>query len=177
MKFFTLALLCIVLCAPAGFAQADGSPRIEGVGPYPNVVPGQIVELRVEGIGERFISPPSGDVLRVLVTQNGSTRAAVARAAVPVMVREHAPSAGTAGPAGMKSFTGLTFVVPKGLRVGEAEVAVSYRGRKSAPFKLNVVERPQRPVVGGTPIKTISPVSLPPAPVPAGSPSARALCA
>jgi hypothetical protein len=173
MKFFTLASLFILLFAPAGRAQAGGPLRIAGVGPYPNAAPGQIVELRVEGIDARFMSPPGDDVLRILLTQDGSTRTAGARTATPVMVREGQPAAGTVSPVGLKAFTGLTFVVPKGLRAGEAEVVVSYRGRKSAPFKLNVVERPQRPVVGGAPIKTISPASLP-APMPAGSRATRA---
>lgn len=173
MKFLTLALLCILLCAPAGLAQADAAPHIAGVGPYPNAAPGQIVELRVEGIDARLTSPQEGDALRILLTQDGSTRAAAARTATPVMVRERRPGAAAGSPVGMKSFTGLTFVVPKGLRAGEAEVVVSYRGRRSAPFKLNVVERPLRPVVGGAPVKTISPASLP-APTPAGSRATRA---
>jgi hypothetical protein len=172
MKFSALAPLFILLSATAGLAQAEGALRIAGVGPYTDVAPGQIVELRVEGFDERFIAPPSDGGLRILVTQDGSTRAAAARTAAPVIVREGPPAAGAGSSVGMKTFTGVTFVVPKGLRAGEAEVVVSYRGRRSAPFKLNVVERPQRPVVGGAPIKTISPASLP-APMPAGSRASR----
>jgi hypothetical protein len=121
--------------------------------------------LRVEGVVEQFISPPAGDALRILLTQDGATKTARARTAAPVLTRETPP--GAAGPGGMKTFQALTFVVPRGLHAGEAEVVVSFRGRRSAPFKLNVVERPPRPLVGGTAIRTISPASLPPPP-PAG---------
>jgi hypothetical protein len=171
MKLAVLASLFIVLFAPNCLAQAEGALRIAEVGPYPNAAPGQIMELRVEGIDEQLLAPPPGDALRVLVTQDGETRTARARTAAPGMIRETAP--GASGPGGMKMFQGMTFVVPRGLHAGEAEVVVSYRGRKSAPFKLNVVERPLRPLVGGTPIRTMSPASLP-APTPAGAAATRA---
>ncbi|MFL6334002.1 MAG: hypothetical protein ACJ754_11875 [Pyrinomonadaceae bacterium] len=56
----------------------------------------------------------------------------------------------------------MTFVVPRGLHAGEAEVVVSYLDRKSAPFKFNVVNRPLRPLVGGTAIRSMAPGSLAP---------------
>lgn len=164
MKFPTLASLFVLLCALTCNAQADGALRISGVGPYPNVAPGQIIELRVEGLGEQLLSPPPGDALRVLVTQDGSTKTARARTASPGMTREAPP--GAAGPGEMKMFQGMTFVVPRGLHAGEAEVVVSFRGRQSAPYKLNIVERPQRPFVGTTSIKTIAPASMPAGPQP-----------
>ncbi|HWS86373.1 MAG TPA: hypothetical protein VN282_05400 [Pyrinomonadaceae bacterium] len=172
MKFITLATLLLALFAPDCLAQAEGALRIAGVGPYPNVAPGQIVELRVEGVGEHLYAPPPGDALRILVTQDGATKAARARAVGSVRLRENA---GASAPDGfsMKSYQAMTFVVPKGLRAGEAEVVVSFRGRESAPFKLNVVERPLRPLVGGTAIRTLSPAALP-APVPAAAPGRRA---
>lgn len=159
MKLAILATLFVLACAPAASAQADGSLRIASVGPYPSAAPGQIIELRVEGFGEHLISPPPGDALRILVTQDGATKTAGARTTSPMMTREMPP--GADGPGEMRSFQGMTFVVPRGLRAGEAEVVVSFRGRRSAPFKLNVVERPQRPLVGGAPIRSLSPASLP----------------
>lgn len=170
MKLSTLALLFVLLLAPVCPAQDGGAPRIASIGPYPSAAVGQIVELRVEGLNEQFSSPPPGDALRIFVTQDGATKAAGARTAVPVMTRETPP--GADGPGGMRAFQGLTFVVPRGLRAGEAEVVVSFRGRRSAPFKLNVVERPQRPLVGGTPVRSMGPASLP-APAGAGVPGAR----
>lgn len=160
MKLAILAALFVLVFAPVCPAQTDAALRIASVGPYPNVASGQIIELRVEGFGEQLISPPPGDALRILLTQDGATKTARARTASTTMTRETTPGAN--GPGEMKTFQSLTFVVPRGLHAGEAEVVVSFRGRKSAPFKLNVVERPQRPVVGGMPIRTIAPASLPP---------------
>jgi hypothetical protein len=165
MKLIALASLFILLSAPGGLAQAGGAIRIASVGPFDRVAPGQIIELRVEGLGEQFISPPPCDALRVLLTQDGETRTARVRTATPVMIRETPPGAG-GPPADLKTFQGMTFVVPRGLRAGEAEVVVSLRGRRSAPFKLNVVERPLRPVVGATAITSIAPGITPPAPQP-----------
>ncbi|MDT5271911.1 MAG: hypothetical protein QOH49_4097 [Acidobacteriota bacterium] len=173
MKLVTLASLFVLLFALTCFAQAEGSLRIASASPYDRVAPGQIIELRVEGFDQQLLSPPPGDALRVLVTQDGSTKTARARTAAPVMIRETPTDASASAPVSLKMFQGLTFVVPRGLHVGEAEVVVSFRGRKSAPFKLNVVERPLRPVVGGTPIKTIAPASIP-MPPPAGTVATRA---
>ena len=171
------AVALTLSCFAGAAAQSEGALRIAEIAPYDRAAPGQIVELRVEGFGESFISPPAGDALRILLTQGGSTLTARARTATPVMVREARPAhSGTPpdfGAAGMKAYQGLTFVVPRGLHAGEAEVVVSYRGRKSAPFRLNVVERPLRPFVGGAPIKTIAPASLP-APMRAGDAGTRA---
>ncbi|HEX8560376.1 MAG TPA: hypothetical protein VF668_19930 [Pyrinomonadaceae bacterium] len=172
------ALLFALNCHAQAVAQDDASLRVVEVGPYNRVAPGQIVELRVEGLGERLIAPPDGDTLQILLTQDGETLKARARTAAPGFIRELTPAAGAAGaggPAGMKAFQGLTFVVPRGLRAGEAEVVVSHRGRRSAPFRLEVVERPLRPVVGGVSVMTISPASLPTPPAAAKAPVTRAL--
>ena len=177
MKLFALASLFLLLFAPDCLAQA----RIASVMPYDRVVPGQIIELRVEGLGEQLLSPPPGDALRVLVTQDGATKTASVRTAVPVMVRETSPTSESAAKHGivapgevtMKSYQGLTFVVPKGLHVGEAEVVVTLRGRKSAPFKLNIVERPQRPLVALASIVSIAPGVTPPAPQAGGAEALR----
>src|SRR5687767_13468256 len=160
MRLAALAPLSLLLSAFACFGQAaqprqnDAALRINAVAPYPRVAPGQIIELRVEGFDERFISPPPGDVLSILLTQDGATTEARVRTTAPTLVRE-APATPD-GPVGMKQLQSMTFVVPRSLRAGEAEVAVSYRGRRSAPFKLEVVERPQRPAVGSAPVMTIA---------------------
>jgi hypothetical protein len=159
------AALFVLTCLAHAAAQTEAPLRIAEAAPS-SAVPGQIVELRVENFDERFITPPPGDALRILVTQDGSTLTARARTATPTMVRESRPAGndGSPGLAGMKTYQALTFVVPRGLHAGEAEVVVSYRGRKSAPFKLNIAERPGRPVVGTSSIVSIAPASLPPPP-------------
>ena len=169
MRFATLAFLFAIafaLSAPAhAAAQGEAALRIAGVSPYDRAVPGQIIELRVEGFGERLTSPPEDGSLRVLLTQDGATQTAAARTATPMFVREGPATAGGDtgdAPPGMKAFQGVGFVVPRALHAGAVEVVVAYRGKRSAPFRLNIVERPLRPVVGGAGIVTISPASLPP---------------
>lgn len=174
MRLAALRALCAALfalnCLAHAAAQTEAPLHIAEVAPS-RAVPGQIVELRVENFDERFITPPPGAALGILLTQDGSTLTARARTASPTMVRERSTPEGAAPV--MKSYQTLTFVVPRGLHAGEAEVVVSYRGRRSAPFKLNIVERPGRPLVGTTPIVSISPASLPPPPR-AGSAATRA---
>src|ERR1700749_3279168 len=111
MKLVTLATLLLLLFAPNCLAQAEGALRIGGVGPYPKAAPGQIMELRVEGIGEQLFAPPPGDALRILLRQDGGTRRVRARTAAPGMMRQTVP--GAAGPGGMQTFQGITFVVPR----------------------------------------------------------------
>jgi hypothetical protein len=165
------AALFALNCLAHAAAQSAGTLRIAEAGPYDRAVPGQIIELRVEGFDERLITPPPGEALRILLTQDGSTLTARARTASPTMVRE-SRAAPDGGVPVMKPYQSLTFVVPRGLHAGEAEVVVSYRGRKSAPFKLNIVERPGRPIVGTTRIVSMTPASLPPPPI-AGTAATR----
>lgn len=160
MKLVALASLFLLLCAPAGFAQPAGGLRISSVFPYDRVVPGQIVEVLVENMGEQLLGPPPGDALRILLTQDGATKTASARTANPGMVRDTAP--GAPSPGELKPLHAVSFVVPRGLRAGEAGLVVSFRGRKSPPFKLNVVERPQRPLVALTSIVGITPAAVAP---------------
>jgi hypothetical protein len=160
MKLAALASLFILLCVPNCLAQSGAPMRISSVFPYDRVVPGQIIELRLEGFGEQLLAPPPGDVLRVFVTQDGATKTARVRTAMPGMVRETPPGSDTPGE--LKAVQALSFVVPHGLHVGVAEVVVSFRGHQSAPFKLNVVERPQRPVVALTSIVSIAPAAVMP---------------
>jgi hypothetical protein len=170
------AALFALACLAQAAAQPGGSLRIAEAAPSDRVVPGQIVELRVENFDERFITPPPGAALLVLLTQDGSTVTARVRTAAPVMVRESLPAAEGApasAQVGMKTYQALTFAVPRALHAGEAEVAVSYRGRQSAPFKLNIADRPGRPVIGGAPVVSIAPAGLPP-PQPAGTAATRA---
>ncbi|HYH85658.1 MAG TPA: hypothetical protein VEX60_09245, partial [Pyrinomonadaceae bacterium] len=126
MKLKAIATFALMLLVASVVAAQDASAlRIADVGPYDSAVPGQIIELRVEGFGERFTSPP-GDALKVLITQGGTTLTATARTASPVIIRE-APTGGDMSRAEMKTYQGVSFAVPRGLRAGEAEVVVTYR--------------------------------------------------
>lgn len=173
MRLTTLAplfaLVFALSCPPRAAAQGDAALRIADFGGQTRVVPGQIVELRVEGLGERRIAPAETAELRVQLTQDGSTQTAPVRTASSVFVREREPAPGAAAPAdsaaaGMKAYQAISFVLPRGLHAGEAEVVVSYRNRRSAPARLLIMERPPRPIVGGAGIITMSPASMPPPP-------------
>jgi hypothetical protein len=173
MRFKTLAVVTLTLaliCTPAISAQDDTALRVAPLMYSGQVVPGEIMELRVEGLGERFTSPPPGGALQVLVTQDGATQAVAARTATPVFIREvngsaqSGEGAGGVAAGGMKAYQSLSFVVPRGLHAGEAEVVVAYKRLRSAPTKLTVVERPPRPFVGGAPIISVVPSGLPPPP-------------
>lgn len=174
MRFTILAVaLSLALAgAPDTRAQDETTLRVAPLMYSGQVVPGEIVELRVEGLGQRFTSPPAGGELQVEVTQDGSTQTVAARTATPVFVREAGAGAqGVDGAGGMKAYQSLSFVVPRGLHAGEAEAVVTYRRLRSAPLKLTVVDRPPRPVVGGAPIVSIGPSSLVLPPRAGGAPS------
>jgi hypothetical protein len=166
MKLFArtplVVLVFLLSCFAQAVAQDAGAPlRIAEVGPYDRAAPGLIMELRVEGFSERFISTPVGGELRIELTQDGSTQAVSARTASPILIRERPVGGDTGAAPMMKSYQGITFVVPRGLHAGEAEVVVTYRKQRSAPFRLNIVERPLPPVIGSAGVITIAPASLP----------------
>src|SRR5947209_4884535 len=111
-------LLSIVALAfpPSLAAQSETELRVAGIAPYDRAAPGEIVELRVEGLGGRFtIGPPTAD-LQIQITQDGSTQTAAARTATPVIVREGRLDVGAGGGAQSpavetKTYQAVTFVV------------------------------------------------------------------
>jgi hypothetical protein len=168
LMLMTMLLNCVVAVA----APHQETLRIVSIGPFDKGVAGQILELRVEGINTRMTEPPAADEMQIQISQGATTRNVSVRTASPVMIREarEGGGGGAAGAGGaaagvdaseLKMYQGLTFVVPHGLQVGEAEVSVTYRGRRSDAFKLSILERPLRPIVGGVPITTIAPTSIP----------------
>lgn len=178
-----LLFLALVAFSSSAAAQNETALRAVGFMPYDKAAPGQIAELRVEGLGTRFTAlPPLGE-LQILISQDGTTHTAAARTATPTMIREaRAGADAKVGAAAMdadvemKSYHGVTFVVPRVLHEGEAEVVLQYRKRQSNAVKLNILARPPSPTVGGTVITTIAPMSLPAPPkrgAPIGNPGLR----
>lgn len=154
-------LVLVLSSAAVAAAQTQGTLRVEGLSPYDSAVPGQILELRVEGISAQPPAMPSADDMRIQITQAGTTLDAKARAASTMLIREARDGAAGGDGVEMKTYVAVSFVVPRGLRPGEAEVVLQYRQRRSNPVRLNVVERPLRPTVGGPSVLTIAPASLP----------------
>jgi hypothetical protein len=60
----------------------------------------------------------------------------------------------------MRVYHAVSFVVPKGLHPGPAEVVASYKGQRGNPIGMEIIEKPLPPVVGGTAVMAIN--GLPP---------------
>lgn len=167
LKTLVLVLLAVLLTSlgPATLsAQTELSVHISKIMPYNKAVPGQILELYVDGLGAAAnvtMLPPED--FQIEVTQDGVKQQLRPRVVSPTMMRETA----TDGMGGeLKRLQNISFVVPQGLHPGEADVVLSYRGRQSNTEKLLIVDRPMRPVVGTVSIITINPASLPAPPRP-----------
>ena len=160
---FLLLLTLVCFARDAAIAQSAPPFHVTKIVPFDKVVPGQILEIQIEGLGG---TPPvkllSPEDFQVEVTQDGVKQPARVRLVLPTMSRERNAD-GTTGE--MKGFQNVSFVVPHGLHPGPAELALIHKGRQSDPIKLTIIERPLRPVVGGPAVITMSPASLPtPAP-------------
>src|SRR5882762_7217877 len=154
------ALVVVVFTLAITTAQTDPSFRISKILPYDKAVPGQIMELQVEGLGgapPATLLPPED--FQVEVTQDGVKQMVRPRLVLPTMSRE-GNSNGTLGE--MKPFQSVSFVVPHGLHPGDAQVGLLYQGKQSNTIPLTIVDRPLRPVVAGPAVMTMSPSSLTP---------------
>jgi hypothetical protein len=160
----TYTLLLILVGHAATTAQNADRVRISRISPYDKGVPGQILELHVEGLagGANATMLPLED-FQIEVTQDGVKQTIRARVVSPTMTRETNPD-GTVGE--MKRLQNVSFVVPQGLHSGEVEVRVSYKDQQSDAVRLTIVERPLRPVVASVPVITINPENLTAAPSP-----------
>src|SRR6267378_1502320 len=141
------ALVVVIFALAITTAQTDRSFRISKILPYNKAVSGQIMELQVEGLGgapPATLLPPED--FQVEVTQDGVKQMVRPRLVLPTMSREP-NSDGTPGE--MKPFQNVSFVVPRGLHPGDAQVGLLYQGKQSNTIPLTIVDRPLRPVVAG----------------------------
>jgi hypothetical protein len=156
------ALLIVILGQAIVLAQTGSSFRVSKILPYDKAVPGQIMELQVEGLGGGppvKLLPPED--FRVEVTQDGVKQQVRPRLVLPTMSRTR-NSDGTMGE--MTPFQNVSFVVPHGLHPGDVQVALLYESRQSNVMTLTIVDRPLRPVIAGPAVMTMSPSSLIPPP-------------
>src|SRR5439155_6703844 len=117
---FTFALVVVILAQVEATAQTDSSFRISKIVPYDKAVPGQIMELQVEGLGGAppvTLLPPED--FQVEVTQDGVQQTVRPRLVLPTLNRERNRD-GSVGE--MKPFQNVSFVVPHGLHPGEVHV-------------------------------------------------------
>src|SRR3977135_3057846 len=146
------ALVVVTFALAITTAQTDPSFRVSKILPYDKAVPGQIMELQVEGLGG---APPvkllpAGD-FQVEVMQDGVKQKVRPRVVVPTISRER-NSDGSTGE--MKPFQNVSFVVPHGLHPGNVNVVLLYQSKQSNLMTLTIVDRPLRPVIAGPPIMT-----------------------
>ena len=133
------ALLLISIGQTAEVAQSAFAFRVTKIVPYDKAMPGQIMELQVEGLGG---APPvsmlPAEDFQIEVTQDGVKQLSSARVITPTMSRER-KSDGTLSE--MKPFQNVSFVVPRGLHPGPSEIVLSYRGKQSDAVNLAIVDR------------------------------------
>jgi virulence-associated protein VagC len=154
LSLLLLALL-IVTTSLTGRAQQT-SFTVEGIKPFDKAVPGQVMEVLIEGLGSLnapMILPESD--FKVEVSQDGVKQKAKVRLTKFTMVREmktDGSKRNTVDFAGMqmRAYHAVSFVVPKGLHPGPAEVVASYKGKRGNPVAMEIVEKPLAPVVGTT---------------------------
>jgi hypothetical protein len=151
-----------LLLATASFAVRAQSFTVEGIKPFDKAVPGQVMEVLIEGLGsvEGPMVLPESD-FKVEVSQDGVKQKAKVRLTKFTMIREMKTD-GPAKPnsvhfAGMKmrAYHAVGFVVPKGLHPGPAEVIASYKGKRGNPVAMEIVEKPLPPVVGTTAVLAV----------------------
>jgi hypothetical protein len=174
MKFLSFLLLFIVCSINCAVAQTPKA-QIDHIAPYPKAVPGQIMEARVQGIGESPMSRVNPADCQIEIIQDANKFTVKARTARSTFVSE--PKMGQNLPPAprppdfskMKALQAISFVVPQGLHPGEAQVVVNYRNQRTDPVNLTILEKPERPAVSSSVIETISGAPSSPATVTDGS--------
>ena len=158
MRLHSLLALLILTTALTANAQQP-SFTVAKIRPYDKAVPGQIMEVLVEGLtsGPGPVMLPATD-FRVEVLQDGVAQTANVRIVKFSMVSEtNSSNANTIDFNGMKmrSYQSVSFVVPSGLHPGPAEVVAIYRGQRGNAIGMEIVEKPLRPVVGTTAVLAV----------------------
>ena len=160
-SFTFLTLVLLMLTASLTVQSQQSSFTVAGIKPYDKAVPGQIMEVLIEGLGSGATPTiiPATD-FNVEVSQDGVTQTAKVRLVTFTMIREATPETSnrnTIDYAGMKMsvYQAVKFVVPKGLHPGAAEVVASYKGQRGNSVGLEIIEKPLTAVVGTTSVLAI----------------------
>jgi hypothetical protein len=164
--FSSLLLILLIVTTSLTVRPQQTSFTVAKVRPYDKAVPGQVMEVLIEGItpGTAPMILPATD-FNVDVSQDGVSQKAKVRDTKFSMIRELKPEGtNTSADAKMRVYHAVSFVVPKGLHPGPAEVIASYKGQPGNPIGMEIIEKPLPPVVGGTAVLSIS--GLPPSRVP-----------
>jgi hypothetical protein len=155
MKVSFLLLVLLIVTTPLA-VRAQQSFNVAGIKPFEKAVPGQVMEVLIEGLtsdASPMVLPATS--FRVEVSQDGITQLAKVRITKFTMIREMNPESSnrnTVDFAGMKMrpYQSVSFVVPQGLHPGPAEVVASYKGQRGNAVAMEIIEKPLRPVVTTT---------------------------
>jgi hypothetical protein len=164
-----LILLVLLIVTPA-FTVRSQQPsfKVAGIKPFDKAVPGQVMEVLIEGLtsGTSPTILPATD-FKVDVSQDGVNQTANIRLTKFTMIRDFDPKNPTSivdPNAKMRVYHVVSFVVPKGLHPGAAEVVTSYKNKRGNPIGMEIIEKPLTPVVGGTAVMSLG--GQPPAKLP-----------
>jgi hypothetical protein len=153
--------LVLLIATTSLIAQAQQF-NVASIKPYDKAAPGQVLDVLIEGLGSDaapMVFPATDFSVEVL--QDGVAQTAKVRITKFTMIRE-AANRNAADLAGMKmrAYQSVSFVVPKGLHPGAAEVVVSFKGQRGNAIGMEIIEKPMRPVVGGMSVMTVG--AMPP---------------
>lgn len=157
-SFGFLLLVLLIATTSITVRPQESSFNVAAIKPYDKAVPGQIMEVLIEGLGAGaapIVLPATS--FKIEVSQDGVTQIAKLRIVKFTMVPETNPASSnrnTVDFAGMKmrAYQAVSFVVPKGLHPGPAEVIASYKGKRGNAIGMEILEKPLHPSVGTTAI-------------------------
>ena len=153
-SFGFLLLVLLIATTSITVRSQESSFNVASIKPYDKAVPGQIMEVLIEGLGSGatpIVLPATS--FKIEVSQDGVTQLAKVRIVKFTMIPEknpESPNGNTVDFAGMKMrpYQAVSFVVPKGLHPGPAEVIASYKGQRGNAIGMEILEKPLRPSVG-----------------------------
>lgn len=141
MKKLTFPSAVIFFLAFAPAPSMSQEVHIESLFPYNTVVPGQIVNLSATGVGEKsFYEQVSQDGFKIQITQDGAIHEAKIGSVGASMSRIGSPPT-------MRICRSISFIIPRGLHEGEAQLTLIHQKRRSNPMTLNILSRPAKPLV------------------------------
>ena len=156
MKLNSISLLLVLLTTAFTVRPQQPPFTVASIKPYDKAVPGQIMEVLIEGLtpGAEPVVLPETD-FKIDVLQDGVSQKAKVRLTKFTMVPQmnSDPSNNTTvAVAGiqMRAYESVSFVVPKGLHPGAAELVVKYKGKRANSITLQMLEKPLKPLVGTT---------------------------
>jgi hypothetical protein len=155
MRLSFLLLVLLIATTPVAI-RSQQSFTVAGIKPFDKAVPGQVMDVLIEGLNSDAVSMPlPATAFKVEVSQDGVTQIAKVRIVKSTMLREMNPenaNRNTVDFAGMKmrAYQSVSFVVPKGLHPGPTEVIASYKGQRGNAVGMEIIEKPLRPVVATT---------------------------